>query len=134
MCEQCLVNPISFGSPLEGYTLMRARRTGNDWAKGEWALIECNDPTFTWWTTPVLGKKPYSKEFDNAFNCDPISGHNLYEACVKAGFEGGWITNWLYQYLAEWIDKAEITEEGDPFPHLEAQNPSDFSIKKQHLY
>lgn len=53
MCEQCLTWPVSFGQPLPGYTLMRARRDGNEWMKGEWALIECNDPTFRWKTTPT---------------------------------------------------------------------------------
>lgn len=53
MCEQCLTWPISFGQPLSGFTLMRARRDGNDWMKGEWALVECNDPTFQWRVTPT---------------------------------------------------------------------------------
>jgi len=53
MCEQCLTWPISFGQPIPGYTLMRARRDGNEWMKGEWGLIECNDPTFVWKSTPT---------------------------------------------------------------------------------
>lgn len=47
MCDQCLVNPIYFGQPLVGFTLARARRDGcEDWKKGEWGLIEVNDPTY----------------------------------------------------------------------------------------
>lgn len=53
MCEQCLTWPVSFGQPLPGFTLMRARRDGNDWLKGEWGLVQCNDPSFQWKTTPT---------------------------------------------------------------------------------
>jgi hypothetical protein len=112
---------------------MRARRSGGDWLKGEWALIECNDPTFTWWTTPVFGVES-TDEFHETFNCDPRTGHTFFEACLKAGYtKGEWFTEWLYNYLAEWIDNAEITDEGDPFPYLEETRPSDLSIEKQSL-
>jgi hypothetical protein len=53
MCEQCLTNPISFGEPMPGFFLKRARRDGNDWKQGEWGLIECNDPSYRWCTTPT---------------------------------------------------------------------------------
>lgn len=55
MCEQCLTAPISFGEPIEGFTLMRARRDGTTWTKGQWALIEAPtpDPAFTWELTPT---------------------------------------------------------------------------------
>ena len=46
MCEQCLTWPVSFGEPLEGYFLMRARRDGNDWKKGEWGYIEQLDAAY----------------------------------------------------------------------------------------
>lgn len=54
MCEQCLTNPIYFGEPLPGLYLARARRDGNDWKKREWGLIEINDPSFVWTSTPTV--------------------------------------------------------------------------------
>ena len=53
MCEQCTTAAISFGEPLPGWYLKRARRDGNDWKKGEWGLIRSNDPTFKWSLTPT---------------------------------------------------------------------------------
>jgi hypothetical protein len=117
MCEQCLTNPISFGDPLEGWVLMRARRDGNDWMKGEWALIECNDPTFRWTMTPVpsptfgiteaeedawfeahpeeedthldkLISEGFYKDFEKHFeNGSLMDGYNLISAAIKKGYD-----------------------------------------------
>jgi hypothetical protein len=130
MCEQCLCNPIYFGQPFEGFTLARARVHGNDWKKGQWALIECNDPTFVWYDTPVIDGE-WSEEFWDAFDCTPSVGHKLYEACLKVGYNretDGFFIAWLYDYLAGWIESTPINDDVD-----DGNIKTDYSIKKQPL-
>ena len=53
MCDQCLTDPLEFGEPMPGWYLMRARRGCDSWKQGDWGLVQCNDPTFTWSLTPT---------------------------------------------------------------------------------
>lgn len=135
MCEQCLTWPISFGEPLRGFWLLRARRDGNDWKKGEWGLVQCNDPTFIWKTTPVVGSDkvfPYTDEFANAFDCPPTVGHALVTAAVERGYKLDTpFLSWLYFYLADWIAKTPYTEEDDPLPQREEFAPVDKTIGRE---
>ena len=55
MCLQCLTDPYYYGEVFPGWSLMRARRQYFTEMKiKEWGLIECNDPTFYFMTTPQL--------------------------------------------------------------------------------
>lgn len=133
MCLQCLVNPISFGEPLPGFFLMRARRNNDAWGKGDWALVECNDPTFIWKDTPIRIKEFWDvpDRFYNSFDADPMTGYRLVQASVVKGYDVKTpFIPWLFNYLANWIEAATITEQGDPFPHLEEISPSDLTIGK----
>lgn len=163
MCEQCLTWPISFGNPLPGYKLMRARRDGNDWKRGEWGLIQCNDPTFTWKKTPTpsptWGMTDEEEEaaleamgddhpdryralglglgdFEKAFNCSPTQGYELIAAAKKRGYnpkKHGFFTYWFFDYLGEWLKTAKIKDEGDQFPTREEFAPVDLTIGKDPL-
>ncbi len=157
MCEQCLVNPVYFGEPLPGFFLARARRDGNDWKKGDWGLIQCNDPTFYWTQTPTsnptfgmndteldkfmsydltddqkarIYHSNISDEFYNAFYCDPQTGHDLVEAAKQVGYESRSFIPWLFDYLGYWIEKTEGETDKDPFPEREKFAPTDYSIYK----
>ena len=137
MCEQCLTWPISFGTPLPGYALMRARRDGDRWLKGEWALIKVNDPTVTWRSTPVVGPKYAPGEFYDQFSRFGMhEAHSLFEACKAAGFRPGraeHVETWLFRHLATWLTTAEQVDEGDAFPHLENTKPADLTIGRNPL-
>ena len=115
MCEQCNANPVSFGEVLPGWVLMRARRDGQEWLKGEWGLVSSNDPTFTWTSTPTPSAlfgiededeqqawfdacdkddpmrervmEPPPEDFDRAFQCDPALGYDLVRAGMTKGFD-----------------------------------------------
>ena len=158
MCEQCLTWPVSFGQPLEGYTLMRARRDGNDWTKGEWGLVECNDPTYTWKKTPTPSplwgmtdeqEEEYFRnrddndpahdrsiglgmgDFAEALVDSPYEGYRLVLAGIKAGYnkkQHGYFTSWLFDYLGEYLKTAEMVDEGDAFPDRESFAPVDLTI------
>lgn len=136
MCEQCLTNPIYFGEPLEGFILARARRQGNDWNIGDWGLIECNDPSYTWSYTPTPNpcwgmtsdeedawaeaQDPdspeykrwntipgkFAKQFDD---CGPMGGYELIKAAIDKGYDRkihGHFQYWLFDYLAEYLKTA----------------------------
>jgi len=135
MCEQCLVNPLEFGEVFPGFWLMRARRDGDSWKKGQWGLVECNDPTYVWYSTPGSTEKlwDYPDEFPQAFDADPVSGYRLVKAAMTKGYdpdEGGFMP-WLWAYLSEYIQMAEVKEGGDPFPSREEMYPSDLSIGRE---
>jgi hypothetical protein len=132
MCDQCLCNPIYFNQPIKGFTLARARKSGIDWKKGQWALIECNDPTYTWYTTPVIGKD-FTEEFQTAFYSQPESGHKLVDACIKAGYDlqkDGFVTAWLFDHLAAWIATTEFNQDEQTHDNFQG---TDYNIKKQPL-
>jgi hypothetical protein len=53
MCEQCCAQVDSWGEILPGWSLVRATRDGNYMKKGDWGLVEVNDPAFIFSTTPI---------------------------------------------------------------------------------
>lgn len=139
MCEQCLVNPLYFGEVLPGWYLIRARRDGNDMKVGEWGMVQCNDPTFTWMTTPKVTKEEYEdmlylpEDFDEALYMNPINGHNLITSAIEAGYsrkEHGHFSFWLFWYLSEFIRNNEPTTEEDSFPENDNFRAHNYTIWK----
>lgn len=114
MCEQCTTAALHFGEPLPGWFLMRARRDGNHWKKGEWGMVESNDPNFRWTTTPTpdplfridddeeqaawfkanpKGTPGYERtmayppeDLKQALRMGPASGYRLVAAAIKKGY------------------------------------------------
>lgn len=137
MCEQCLTNPISFGEIIPGFFLMRARRDGYDWKKGEWGLVEANDPTFIFRITPQINDDvdPIDLiEFRNEFyGCYPDTGYAFCNACKDAGWDSQKMNvyDWFYNHIAQYIVNTPYKVVGDPFPNSENTNPSDLTITNQ---
>lgn len=48
MCEQCLTDCILWSDVLPGWSLIQARHDGSEMKKGQWGLLQCNDPDFIW--------------------------------------------------------------------------------------
>lgn len=127
MCLQCSVASVSFGEILPGWYLQRATRDdelGDDtWPKDWWALVEVNDPTFVFETTPELDPThsvAYSdfteeqnkslelwcrkaRKFQNELIGPPKDGHRLIEAAKQAGWDRKKDPNfaeWLFHRMA----------------------------------
>ena len=135
MCEQCLVNPVYFGEVLPGYNLARARRDGNDWKKGEWGLIKCNDPTYRWMSVPKKDTNYVDIPDDFidglTMNQPLFYGYELVKASLEAGYDGEEnFEMWLFDHIAKYLETAEGTTDEDPFPSREEFAPTDYSIYK----
>lgn len=161
MCEQCLTWPISFGNPLPGFRLMRARRDGHTWKRGEWALIECNDPTYTWKTTPTPSPiynlsdleehkmisalaladtegaeykrcMFHPEEFIEALRSGPEAGFKLVSACYEVGYDKKKHGN-LDSWLFDYLGEWLKTAEMVDEGGLPGLSPADFTIGKDPL-
>lgn len=100
--------------------------------KGDWGLVQSNDPSFIWAQTPVkdptFGKTDaelnedkawegyddfteVASKFDEELVSDPYDGWKLYDACLKAGYDRkvhGRLSYWLFDFLARWLEKNPI--------------------------
>lgn len=115
MCEQCVADTKNYCEPIPGWLLVRAQKDGNYMKKDDWGLVECNDPTFLFKTTPWID--PVHNWTDDQINAlqsdDPQyilmdkwlddmcqfqdelnkcnagidAGWRLIEACKKAGYD-----------------------------------------------
>lgn len=160
MCEQCNVNPLYFGEPLPGWYLIRARRDGIVMKKGQWGLLQCNNPDFIWDTTPtqdplfgITDEDEEERRFNtltdeekeaaikgppqdllNALKSDVMTGYELVKACMEMGYEQkvhGYVASFLNHILAVHIAKTDPTVDDTPtLPHLEEYNPTDYTIGK----
>lgn len=135
MCEQCITNPLYFGQPIPGYTLMRARREGNDVPLLAWGLIECNDPTFTF--SFDFGLVVDSSDWHKAawavasdLRHHPVEGFKLVTACIPLGYaidgDVGFV-DWLLQHIRSWLVVTPPTTDDDPFPNLDEHRAHDYS-------
>lgn len=52
MCEQCIARTNSWGEVLPGFALIRATADGSIMERGDWGLVQMNDPSFYWPSTP----------------------------------------------------------------------------------
>lgn len=133
MCEQCVVNPLYFGQPIPGYTLILARREGNDMPLGSWGLVECNDPTFTF--TFDFNLQPDTDGWTDAlwkvwrdFNVHPTAGYDLVTACMSIGYSKGDIfIEWLMLHLRSWLIKTQPEVDADPFPRLDQERATNYT-------
>jgi hypothetical protein len=128
MCEQCSAEVDDYGHPLDGWMLCQATRDA-DMKKGQWGLVECNDPTYVWTQKPMIDplmgaitdddwakvtdiQMAESEIFEDAVAlfseelvADIESAHHLFESGLKAGYkkEHGRFESWLFNHLAQWL-------------------------------
>ena len=163
MCQQCTTNAISFGEVIPGWFLMRARRDGNTWKRGQWGLVWSNDPSFTWTTTPtpspVFGMTDNEEEawfeanegtpemarmmamapaeFRGVFECDPLTGYGLVTAAMERGYDpdkSGDFAYWLFDRIGEYLKTAEMTVPDQDDPFPDTpDNPTDVTIGRDPL-
>ena len=100
MCLQCLTKCVSYGQVFPGYALARATKTdypdhpdSSSWQKDQYALIECNDPTFIFNSNPLKddGSEAYweaGRQFDEDIMSGPDARavHKLIEAARAEGY------------------------------------------------
>ena len=131
MCEQCTAGVEEHGEFMPKWFLVRAFQDGNEMKKGDWGLVECNDPTVIIPFTPVadpffrMSEEQETKtrehypeteeanrvfleqldQFHELLYMNPYEGHSLYEAALKAGYteDDGSIGCWLLHHLATYI-------------------------------
>jgi len=89
MCEQCSAATDSYGETevLPGYYLSRATRDGLWMEDGDWGLVECNDPTFIFQTTPV--KDPQHGMSDEQINALPKEEFGKFDEFVDVSEKMG---------------------------------------------
>jgi hypothetical protein len=135
MCEQCCADAVSYGEPLPGFYLVKARRTGHSMKDGQWGLVECNDPFAIWTATPcedpthgwtdeqleasgnddIPGEDAFIDgvgEFRDELFCNPLLGHRLVEAAKTKGYnpEDHGFEAWLFHHLGVFLKTAKPTE------------------------
>jgi len=129
MCLQCIVEAENLGLVLPGWYLMRSRKDDPRWPVGHWGLVQSNDPTFVWETTPTpdplhfvpddqweawleqnpKGTPAYERtmgehpdDFDKALVCDPALGWELVNASIPFGYDpetSGYFGQWLFSWI-----------------------------------
>lgn len=130
MCLQCLTKAkIIVQDVLPGYGLVKAMVGHDDWPKGFYGLVRCNDPDFIWEGRPLIdplfnmpGKQINSlqknsrllrqnrdffdlvEKMEPQFEVSPESGYFLYKACKKDGYNekkhGYRLLCWLVHHMA----------------------------------
>jgi hypothetical protein len=112
---------------LPGYFLVMATKEIEEWPKGWYGLVQCNDPDFVWKgrprplhlynlsdkeikAIPIKTLKKWNKEeykfideIEDQFVTDPMKGYQLVAACKKAGYNpkkhGYNVLMWLMDYM-----------------------------------
>jgi hypothetical protein len=121
---------------------MRARRNGDTWLKGEWALVEINNPSYTWISTPnttaIESSQPNVRspeDFYQALNSgDATTAHRLILACIEEGFvfdakkPPSHFTDWLFNYLGSHLINPVAIDVYINMYNFDPSNPIDLTI------
>jgi len=153
MCEQCVTDAQffllkedgsidSYKNLLPGWALFQAAKDGCDMEKGEWGLVQCNNPDFIWSVDPIpnpyyelsaaeekkasenpANKKQYKlftdrvNEFAESLNTPyPVVAWRLVDSAKKMGFDpnaNGLLRFWLFHRLGMWVKEHKPIHHGD---------------------
>lgn len=153
MCTQCLVNPFYYGEIAPDWFLIRARReeSGDRGMQiGDWGLVEVNDPSIVFKTTPfvyadVAKLDKAMDAFEDELFTDIYTGYRFYSALQKVKFTISSkrlmvkhrcynFNDKLYMYLADYIANSTPVLEQDPFPHIDQTVKHDYSFNPRLPY
>lgn len=131
MCLQCVTKAVSYGEVFPGFHLMKAMNTdypdNPTWKEGQWGLVECNDPSI-YFTKPFMKDVPEDDSNDVFLNFletgqetdqdilavnDPRIAYRLIAGAITKGYdpkEDGMFGCWLTDYLAKYLETAQIIE------------------------
>lgn len=129
MCLQCMTKArMIVKDVLPGYGLVKATVGHEDWPKGWYGLVRCNNPDYIWEGKPLMDPTFYmtdeqinnlsskgeraDREFfrlvekmEPQFEESPELGYALYTACKKDGYNekkhGYRLMPWLVHHMAE---------------------------------
>lgn len=130
MCQQCTTDAMNYGEVMPDWFLMRAQKDGNTWKAGQWGLVSCNDPSFTWTSTPTpnpafglddeaeealwranehneIGRRIVSTEMPEDFKAafaemSPLMGYDLVRAAMERGYDPK-TSGDLHWWLYDWF-------------------------------
>lgn len=134
MCEQCLTEAeVIFEDILPGYCLMLAKKEGQHWHTGEYALVRMDNTDFSWPGKPLvnplagmsdqeinaLPENGVLQEFENYvnlidqvephFRIDPVLGYQFVKVCMQDGYDpqkhGENIVFWLINHIARKLEQ-----------------------------
>lgn len=107
MCTQCVVDPLYYGEFAPGWFLIRATKPDYDMEADDWGLVECNNPSVVFSTTPVVDEFvkthiQYS-DFSEEFYMHPSVGYRLYDAMSKVKIP--------FRVKRKWVEHSILTFE-----------------------
>lgn len=134
MCEQCVANAkLVISDVVPGFSLMVAEGGSEDWPKGWYGLVECNDPTMVFPTLEIdplfgvsvaeldtTGGQPevLAQEslhldavmaFQERVPASLMANYRLVSACFVAGYDpelhGTYVESWLIHHMASKLAK-----------------------------
>jgi len=110
MCQQCTTKAESYGEFLPKWFLMRATKEGEeDWPKGHWGLVECNDPTFVFKQTPIIEDvRTLELKFRKAGKTEKQIDKELDDPKYKKVFEQDLV---FYEKVREFREKFVLSPE-----------------------
>lgn len=125
MCEQCSAKTKNYGEIAPHWWLIQATEEGHTMKPGDFGLVECNDPDFVWPGSIVPIKDPCfdlddedenfshedwlafckaAEELEEYLYAEPMRGHALVSAVMKAGYDpekhGYRLSHWLTHQMA----------------------------------
>jgi len=133
MCLQCISKAETvLNDAVPGYTLMVATLDTDHWRKGEWGLVNSNDPDFIWSGDPLINPIMFMtekeleqvpktdplwdavslcdqrvEEIEKRFRAAPMIGYKFVQACLRAGYDpnvhGERIVLWFIDHVARKI-------------------------------
>ncbi len=112
MCLQCEVDAqCVLREIIPGYQLYISIKDHEEWPKGQYGLVRCNDPDFVFAIPKDRDDEGEWYDFIlYEFLMEPLTGYNFVSACMAAGWnqkEHGDVAIWFVERILERLKKNE---------------------------